>query len=261
MSVRFTSGNVGRLTFEHANRMADATDTVESMPVGDRVATTPIRPDIIVARLTSKAGMTLPPDSYEVWNWVEVGVTGTPSSRSIAPIPKGLTATVFGDMPIGRAVKLAGTARAKDIVALFPMKDETGESWYGFTGNVAGAVGVASLLSIGESQEILSGIYRYQVNPQYIDASGQMLPNPTAPPGIGFNVYELSGRHGQPLVFTNPPSRMTVLGPVTGPVVGVLSSAPDSDPVWTFEAPSPLEPECIEAAPQALQTLLRGNIS
>lgn len=259
MSVRFTSGNVGRLTFEHANRMADAADAVESMPTGDRIATAPIRPDFIVARLTSRAGMTLPPGGHEVWNWVEVGVTGTPSSRSVAPIPKGLTATVFGDMPIGRAVKLAGTARAKDIVALFPMKDETGESWYGFTGQLAIA-SVSSVLKINSALEIVPGIFRYQVTPMYLDASGGMSANTDAPSGPAFNLYELSGYHGQETEFDDPPSRLVADGPVEGPVLGTLASAPGEPTVWAFEAPLPLVPECGGPTPGAEGSALRGGL-
>lgn len=259
MSVRFTSGGVGRLTFEHANRIADATDAIEAMPKGDRIASRRIEPSFIVARLTTKAALTLQPQQYEVWNWVEVGVTGTRAARAVAPIPKGLSAQEMGELPIGRAIKVTGTAKPSDIVVLFPMRDETGESWYAFTGS-GGAVGSAALLAIIGHEEIVPGLFRYNVQPQYINASGSLSPNPTQPAGVAFNVYELSGNHDQPLEFDDPPSRLRVLGPVKGPVVGVLSSDPRGEVVWTFEAPSPLGPECIGPTPGTFGTLLNGGI-
>jgi hypothetical protein len=134
-----------------------------------------------------------------------------------------------------------------------------GRPWFCFSGRSA-AVGAASLLSITGSSEIVPGLFRYQVEPQYINATGGLSPNPTQPAGFAFNVYELSGNHDQPLEFTDPPSRLSVLGPVKGPVVGVLSSDPQGEVVWTFEAPSPLGPECIGPTPGTFGTLLNGGI-
>lgn len=259
MSVRFTSGSVGRLTFEHANRMADAADAVESMPIGDRIATKPIEPTFVVARLTQRSTMTIPSGNYEVWNWVEIGVTGTRQARSVSQIPKGITSNAMGEHPIGRAIKIAGRASPNDLVILFPMKDETGESWYAFVGGL-GMTGSASLLEITGHVELESGIFRYDVSPVYINASGMISPNPMQPSGVAFNVYELSGNHDQPLEFDDPPSRLRVLGPVKGPVVGVLSSEPRGDIVWTFEAPSPLGPECVGPVAGAFGNLLNGGI-
>lgn len=260
MSVRFTSGNIGRLTFEHANRMADATDAVESMPVGDRISTPTVQPDFIVGRLTQKLSLTVPPNDYEVWNWVEIGVTGTAAARSLAPIPRGLTSTIIGESPLGRAINLGGKVQPNDLVTLFPMKDETGESWYAFVGKVMGPV--ATLLGITASTELFPGRYRYQVQPLYINAAGQTSPNPSLPAGFAFNAYELSDRHGQELEFDDPPSKLIVAGPVDGPVVGVLSSDPaSSEIVYVFEAPSPLTPECLGPVPGTFGALLGGNIS
>lgn len=258
MSVRFTSGGVGRLTFEHANRMADATDRVESMTTGDRVVQRRIDPSFIVARLTTKLGFTLPPQKYEVWNWVEIGVVGTRAARSIAQIPKGMTAIDIGESPIGRAIKVAGTCKPSDIVVLFPMKDETGESWYAFTGRPT-VVATTSLLAILEATEVAQGIFSYQVEPRFIDTGRGLTPNTDLPSGVAFNAYEISERHDQPLIFENPPSRMEVIGPVKGPVVGILASAPDQPTVWMFEAPSPLRPVCGGPVPGAFGQLLNGG--
>ena len=258
MSVRFTSGNVGRLTFEHANRMADATDRVESMPTGDRVVERRIDPNFIVARLTTRLGFTLPPQKYEVWNWVEVGVTGTRAARSVAPIPKGMASIDIGESPIGRAIKIAGTSKASDIVVLFPMKDETGESWYGFTGRPT-VLATTSLLRIIQAVEVSEGVFSYQVEPVFIDTSRGLTPNTDLPAGVAFNAYEISERHDQPLIFDNPPSRMEVIGAVKGPVVGILASAPDQPTVWVFEAPSPLRPVCGGPVPGAFGQLLNGG--
>lgn len=260
MSVRFTSGNVGRLTFEHANRMADAADAVESMPTGDRIATVPIRPDFIVARLTSKAGMTLPPDNFEVWNWTEMGVTGTRQSRVVAPIPKGLVSSQIGEMPIGRAIRLAGSARVKDIVTIFPMKDQTGESWYGFVGRPELPQSMTSVLQIIDAIEIAPKVWKYMLRPVYMDDQGNFSTNPLFVESYGYNLYEVSGLHGQGLQFSNPDGRLVVEGPVSGPVLGIVASAPDQPVVWAFEAPLPLKPTCGGPTPGAQAMILRGGL-
>lgn len=258
MSVRFTSGGIGRLTFEHANRIAEATDRVAGIPVGGNVASEKIRPVFIVARLVQKTSQTFGPEDYEVWTWSEIGVNGTPSSRTLGPIPKGLASTDFNN-GLGRAVCMYGTAKPLDNVVLFPIKDVTGETWYAFAGSLTPS-GVTSVLQIQSAFELAPGYYRYQVTPIYMAMDGSFTPNANLPSGPAFNLYELSGWHGQKATFTDPASTLVPDGPVTGYVLGVLSNEPDDDVAWAFEAPLPLRPECDEPTPGVQDAALRGGL-
>lgn len=258
MSVRFTSGGIGRLTFEHANRIAAATDRVGGMPVGSNVPSDKIRPDFIVARLVQKTSQTFGPEDYEVWTWSEIGVNGTPSSRTLGPIPKGLSSNDFSDA-LGRAVCMYGTAKPLDNVVLFPMKDVTGETWYAFAASLT-PVGVTSVLQIDSALELVPGVYRYQVTPKYMSKDGSLTPNENLPSGPALNLYEWSDWHGQDRTFTDPASTLSHDGPVTGYVLGVLSNEPGGDVAWAFEAPLPLRPECDEPTPGAQDSALRGGL-
>lgn len=264
MSVRFTSGGVGRFGFDEANATLDAADAIVGR-FGD--AGKPQRvemPKPIVARLGTDLGDQMfepgPGDiRFRVWNWQQVQVGQGSTRKRIEVAPNGKKSIKFGDMPSGRAVQLGGTAQVGDTVILFRIMASDGRPWFCFAGR-AGAVGSAALLAIIGHEEIVPGLFRYNVQPQYINAGGSLSPNPTQPAGVAFNVYELSGNHDQPLEFADPPSRLRVLGPVKGPVVGVLSSDPRGEVVWTFEAPSPLGPECIGPTPGTFATLLNGGI-
>jgi hypothetical protein len=264
MSVRFTSGGVGRFGFDEANATLDAADAMVGR-FGDAGKPQRVQmPKPIVARLTTDLGdQMFEPGAanvrFRVWNWQQVQVGQGPKRKRIEVAANGKQSTKFGDMPAGRAIQLGGTAQVGETVVLFRIMSSDGRPWFCFSGRSA-AVGAASLLAITGTSEIVPGLFRYQVEPQYINASGALSPNPTQPAGVAFNVYELSGNHDQPLEFDDPPSRLRVLGPVKGPVVGVLSSDPRGEVVWTFEAPSPLGPECIGPTPGTFGTLLNGGI-
>ncbi|MDH4139055.1 MAG: hypothetical protein OEV43_00595 [Coriobacteriia bacterium] len=264
MSVRFTSGGVGRFGFDEANATLDAADAMVGRfgDYGKRQRIEIPRP--IVARLTEDLGdQMFEPGTgnvtYRIWNWKQVQVGQGAKRKRIEIAERGKQATKFGDSPAGRAIQLGGTAAVGETVILFRMMAKDGTPLFCFSGRSA-AIGAASLLAITGTSEIVPGMYRYEVAPQYINASGFLSPNPTQPIGVAFNVYELSGNHDQPLEFDDPPSRLRILGPVKGPVVGVLSSDPRGDVVWTFEAPSPLGPECIGPTPGTFGTLLNGGI-
>lgn len=259
MSVRFTSGGIGRLTFEHANRIAAATDRVGGMPIGSSIQSDKVRPDFIVARLVSQTSQTFGPSGYKVWTWTEIGVNGTPASRSIGSISKGLASTDFPE-PLGRAVCIYGTGSPLDHVVLFPLKDVTGETWYAFVGTVT-AVGTTSVLSLAEGPiETSPGVYRYQATPVYMNTTGTPTPNPNLPSGPAFNLYEYSNWHGQPRSFDSPPSTLVPDGPVLGYVLGVLANNPSDSVVWAFEAPLPLRSQCGEPPASVVGNALRGGI-
>lgn len=259
MSVRFTSGNVGRLTFEHANRMADATDAVESMPTGDRIAIAPIRPDFVVAFLTERIGgkwfaTGANRREYRVFNWAELGVSGQAPSRKLTQVDRGLFSNSFGNMPNGRAVQLGGAAEVGDIVTVFPLKEINGENWYGFVGREY--ANPSSMLTILGAAPNGKNRWLYTVQPVYWDGSART----DLPGGLAVNAHELSVMHGQRNSFANPDARIEIEGPVQGPVVGSLASRPASSTAyWAFDAPNPIIPECIEEAPQ-IEQLLKGGL-
>lgn len=264
MSVRFTSGAVGRFGFDEANATLNAADAMVGRfdDHGKPLKVEP--PKAIVARLTQDLGTNFfdagpQGTEYRVWNWVQIQIAKPSPKRKIQTAPNGKQAIKFGETPTGRAVQLGGRAMVGDHVILFRLMAEDGSVWFCFTGKPA--VNGGTLLAITGADELSPGRYRYQVQPIYINAAGVTSPNPNLPSGFAFNTYELSGRHGQPLEFDDPPSRMSVIGPVDGPVVGVLSSDPElSQIVYAFEAPSPLEPDCIGPVPGAFGSLLGGNL-
>lgn len=265
MSVRFTSGGVGRFGFDEANSTLNAADAMVGR-FGDHGKPLKVEPPkAIVARLTKDLGprfFEAGPQGieYRVWDWVQIQISEPNPKRKIQTALKGKESVKFGEMPTGRAVQLGGRATAGDHVILFRLMAADGEVWFCFTGKPA--INAGTLLSITAAAELSPGRYRYSVTPIYINANGGTSANPNMPAGVAFNTYEISGRHGQPLEFNDPPSLMRVIGPVEGPVVGVLSSDPRiGETVYTFEAPSPLKPECIDEAPPALTALLRGNIA
>lgn len=267
MSKRFTSGGVGRFTFETANRLLDAADRVDGInnpePRGPFIT-----PQVhILARLTQQVdGSFFAPASgyaFKVWAWSSLRVTSNSDTGRAIGFNGSSSSDLFDDTTKGLAVCLAGASAAGDRVNLFLLPnagsgDVSRERWYAFVGNVTSG---AALLDITGSTELFPGRYRYQVQPLYIDAAGNTVSNPNLPAGFAFNAYELSGRHGQELEFDDPPSKLIVAGPVAGPVVGVLSSDPEStEIVYVFEAPSPLTPECLGPPPAALGSLLGGNV-
>jgi hypothetical protein len=251
VTKRFTSGGAGRFTFDVANRALDAAERAEANPYSQEKVPRLFEPRPIVARLLTDRGTTYfqagaNGQIYRVFDWEEIGSRPSGASRVVGTLASTVRSDAFGTLPRGRAIALGGQAATGDIVTLFRMQDETGEGWYGFVGKTTAstATGAASVLNITSSTEILPGRYRYQVTPIRIDAAGQSSPNPGFASGVAWNLYELSDRHGQELEFDNPASRLIVAGPVEGPVLGVLSSAPGDPVTWCFEAPQPLEPEC-----------------
>ena len=264
MSVRFTSGGVGRFGFDEANSTLDAADALVGRfnDNGKLLKVEP--PKAIVARLTQDLGTSLfdsgpQGTKYRVWDWVQIQISEPGPKRKIQTALNGKESVKFGEMPTGRAVQLGGRATAGDHVILFRLMAADGEVWFCFTGKPA--INAGTLLSITAAAELSPGRYRYRVTPIYINANGGTSANPNMPAGVAFNTYEISGRHGQPLEFNDPPSRMRVIGPVDGPVVGVLSSDPRiGETVYTFEAPSPLEPDCIGQVQGAFGSLLGGNL-
>jgi hypothetical protein len=258
MSIRYTSGSVGRFTFTQANRLSDAADAIESRqfeaPQVERRGAKPI-----VAVLTSRASGSwfgAGSNTREVWNWSEAGVVLVGGSRRVSAYPDGMKSVEFGEMPNGRAVMLSGTAKPGDIVTLFPLLDDTQEPWYAFVGRQV-VTGQTSMLRLTGYQDLGEGWYTYQVQPIYWPDDDRT----DMPSGIGYNLYERSDRHGQRLTFNNPDARLMVEGPVQGPVFGVIASAPLVTPVvWVFDVANPLTVECLTDVPQLIEQTLRNGI-
>jgi len=265
MSVRFTSGGVGRFGFDEANATLDAADAMIGRFSDLGKHHSPEQPRPIVARLTQDLGESLFEPGpkgikYRVWNWSQVQIGQGPTKKRIEQAPNGKTSQKFGDLPIGRAVQLGGAAIVGETVVLFKMMASDGRPWFAFNGRQV-SVGTSTLLSLQEEPtEISPGKYRYLAQPIYINESAQTALNTAMPVGVAFNVYELSELHGQEVEFDNPPSRMLRDGPVKGPVVGVLANDPTMPPVYVFDATAPLIPECGGPVPGAFGNLLGGNL-
>lgn len=262
MSVRFTSGGVGRFGFDEANATLNAADAMVGRfdDHGKPLKVEP--PKAIVAKLTQDLGPNFfdagpQGTEYRVWNWVQIRIAKPSPKRELQTAPNGKQAVKFGEIPTGRAVQLGGKANVGDHVILFRLMAEDGSVWFCFTGKPN--VSISSVLKIDSATEMVPGIYRYQVTPQYITDGGGLELNPNADAGPAFNLYELSQYHGQETEFADPPSRLVPDGPVEGPVLGTLASNPNGPIIWAFEAPLPLKPECGGPAPGGEGSALRGG--
>lgn len=255
MSVRFTSGGVGRFGFDEANATLDAADAmVGRFNDAGRPITLP-QPKPIVARLTQDRGdefFAPTPDgaTFRVWDWEQVHVKSGPPQRQIVKAPNGKASLSFGESPNGRAIQLSGSAKVGDIVVLFKlMTDETKRSWFVFSGLVGS--GIASLLEITgsepRSEDEQAPSWIYTVKPVQLTPSFGLIDNPTLPEGQAINLYEYGSiwGHGQRLQWPeNPTSRMVAFS-VKGIVHGVLSNTIGSTGIWAFEATCPMRPVCI----------------
>lgn len=261
MSRRFTSGGVGRFGFEEANATLAAADAMVGRYFDPGKLETQNVPKPIVARLEQDLGATMfekgpKATLYRVWNWSQVRVGDSPTKKQIELAPNGKTSQKFGDMPLGRAVQLGGTASVGDTVVLFRIMSSDGKPWYCFPGRPV-VTGQTSMLRLTGFQDNEGGWYTYQVQPIFWpdDIRDDL------PAGIGYNLYERSDRHGQRLSFNNPDSRLMVEGPVQGPVFGTIASVSGSPQVvWVFDAPNPLTVECLTDVPQLIEQTLRNGI-
>lgn len=265
MSVRFTSGGVGRFGFDEANATLDAADAMVGRFNDAGKPINPTQPKPIVARLTQNHGASSfhpgPKNAqYTVWSWSQVAVSIDGSKRRIAPAPNGKTAAKFGDMPSGRAVQLGGKAQVGETVVLSRLMSIDGEPWFCFNGRPDTPTGTSSVLEIIDALEIVPKRYKYTVKPVYMDGQGGFSQNPLFLQGFAFNLYELSDLHGQELEFDDPQSQLRIAGPVEGHVLGIVASAPDQPIVWAFEAPLPLTPVCGGPTPGAEGSFLRGGL-
>lgn len=255
MSVRFTSGGVGRFGFDEANATLDAADAMVGR-FGD--AGKPQRvemPKPIVARLTHDRGEefiapTLEGATFRVWDWEQIHVKSGPSQRQIVAAPNGKESVSYGNLPNGRAIQLSGSAKVGDIVILFRvMTDEPAKSWFVFSGLVGS--GIASLLEITASEPISeneqSPSWLYTVKPVKLTPSLELVDNLTLPQGQAINLYEygVSWGHGQRLQWPENPTSRMIAFKVQGIVHGVLSDTIGSTGIWAFEATCPMRPVCI----------------
>jgi hypothetical protein len=256
MSVRYTGGSVGRFTFAHANRLSDAADSIETrQPESPKQLKFGAAP--IVAVLTSRApgqwfgsGST----AREVWNWTEAGVALVGGSRRITSYARGIDSTEFGEMPEGRAVLVSGTAKTGDIVTLFPLNDETDESWYAFEGKVLASNVLLEIVAYELKEDLSDGpkrVWIYSVQPRKIRYDGivNIEPWDEMKNGFALNTYEISGMlsswgHGQQIEFSNLGTLTP--GPISGYITGTLTDAGSGvdDATYIFEAANPMIPEC-----------------
>lgn len=255
MSVRFTTGAVGRFGFDEANATLDAADNMVGRfkDVGKTINPTQLKP--IVARLTHDYGNeffapTPEGATFRVWDWEQVHIKSGPPQRQIVTAPNGKDSLSFGELPKGRAIQLSGSAKVGDIVVLFKvMTEEIEQSWFVFSGVVGS--GIASLLEItgyeplNENEQTPSWLYT--VKPVKLTPSFGLVDNLALPEGQAINLYEYgqSWGHGQRLQWPeNPTSRMVAFY-VRGIVHGVLSDMIGSAGIWAFEATCPMRPVCI----------------
>lgn len=256
MTKRFTSGGVGRFTFETANRLLDAADKIEQSQLDPHRVPKSDRPNHIVARLTIPYNnlqfeAESPTRTLMAWDWTEVAVVQSATAqlhRSIQFVPGLMQATDFPRPQIrGAAVCIDGQASSGDIVVLHPIKNannydpQVQEVWYAFKGSNKLFSSVPLL--IGNATSIGTRRWRYTVSPQIFDNNGVNASFTEYPEGIAFNTYEaVNFGHGQALNFTSPVSSINV-APCQGMVMGTLL-ATQPNVIYAFEAANPITPQC-----------------
>jgi hypothetical protein len=287
MTKRFTSGGVGRFTFETANRLLDAADRIDALPNGIHVFGGRNRAGNVLARLTTSLGTEYfdadGETSYEVWEWVGIQIMdGDGQSGRKIDDYLAVGSNYYDGATKGLAVCLTGKATINEIVNLFPMtnamsEEMSGERWFGFFGY--DVTGLTTLLKITSAEQIIDGLrYKYSVSPRAFNHLGNAVANVLLPGGIAFNTYEYATEsdgsdwgHGQLRDF--PSGRLSPVA-VRGHVVGVLTQrAKIVDDValpnvYAFEAVMPMSPVC-GASPvpatgfneRAIRTLLEEGIA
>lgn len=275
MSVRFTSGGVGRFGFDEANATLDAADAMvgrfsdHGKPIQSQI------PKPILARLIGPAndeifGSAPTGQRFKVWNWKQVNVAGTVTSRVIHDAPQGKQSVEFGDFPEGRAIQLGGVAGAGSVVLLFRIMSADGSVWFAFTSETGGTT-LLEIIGSELSGAMSSGkrkVWIYTVEMRKAKIAGMdavFEPIAGSQQALAINLYETSGLlgawgHGQQLEFNQ-------LGelepqPIEGYVLGLLTDPGQGSnpPTYVFEASNPMIPECqTEAKPSnAGQFLKRG---
>lgn len=253
MTKRFTSGGVGRFTFETANRLLDAADRVDGIanpePTGPFISSKPT----IVARLvndlqanwfTAELGR-----DFRVWEWNEVSIADDPAdvTRRKMVMQGGAASALHGEQARGYAVCIGGQATLNDIVILHPMRNiatqttlgmRASERWYAFQAPASPDTSV--MLWISSPPSALGGIY--QVRPE-VRVGTQYVAHPFMPAGPAINLYEM-GRHGQKIQFTNPNSSLVQDGFVGGHVIGRPINQPGQPLLYAFDMAYPVRPAC-----------------
>jgi hypothetical protein len=259
MTKRFTSGGVGRFTFETANRLLDAADRIEQSQLDPYRVPKRNKLPHIVARLTIpynnlQFDAESPTRTLMAWDWTEVAVVQSTGpgpellDRAIQFVPGLMQATDFPRPEIrGAAVCIDGQASSGDIVVLHPIINannydpQVQEVWYAFKGSNRLFSSVPLLL--GSSTSIGTRRWRYTVAPQVFDNLGNNTALAEYPAGIAFNTYEaVNFGHGQALNFTSPVSSINV-APCQGMVMGTLL-ATQPNVIYAFEAANPITPQC-----------------
>jgi hypothetical protein len=256
MTKRFTSGGVGRFTFETANRMLDAADRIEQSQLDPSRVPKKNRLPHIVARLTNPYNVAQfdpesPSRTLVAWDWTEMAVVSSAAvllNRSIQFVPGLMQATDFPRPAVrGAAVCIDGQASSGDIVVLHPIINANNydpyvqEVWYAFKGSNRLFSSVPLLIS--QSISIGTRRWRYTVAPQVFDNLGNNTALIEYPAGTAYNTYEaVSFGHGQAVNFTSPVSSIAVSACV-GMVMGTLI-ATDPHVIYAFEAANPIAPQC-----------------
>lgn len=253
MTKRFTSGGVGRFTFETANRLLDATDRVESIANPERRAGFIEPKATIVARLVTDRGANWFTSElgreFRVWEWNEVSIADDPADtvRRKMVMQGGASSALHGDTARGYAVCIGGQAMLNDIVILHPMRniatqttfeERAAERWYAFQAPVPTDATV--MLWITSPPAALGGIY--QVRPE-VRVGTTYVAHPFMPPGPAINLYEM-GRHNQKIVFTNPNSSLVQDGFVGGHVLGRPINQAGQPLLYAFDMAYPVRPAC-----------------
>lgn len=256
MSKRFTSGGVGRFTFETANRLLDAADRIEQNQLDPYRMPKRNRLPHIVARLTNPYNVAeFVPESTSrtlvAWDWAEVAVVSSAdpvAHRAIEFVPGLMQATDFPRPAVrGAAICIDGQGSSGDIVVLHPIINANNydpyvqEVWYAFKGSSRLFSSVPLLIS--QSNSIGTRRWRYTVAPQVFDNLGNNTALVEYPVGTAYNTYEaVSFGHGQALNFTSPVSSISV-APCQGMVMGTLiQTSPTA--IYAFEAANPITPQC-----------------
>lgn len=285
MTKRFTSGGFGRLDFATVNRMLEASDKVEGMPLAPSRQERKSPRDTVIGRLTRieddpLMGGTgriegLPYRNVYLWDWQEIEVVPAAVAGTADPAIKtklyGSGTAILGPRR-GRAFCLNGVGYEGDIVvlhrvssALDPNSTLEPESYWCFyeTHTIPDTfVGLITQYDpTTEEYKVKAHTYDDlggnafwfpQHNSKWLDNRLVRAINLSTQVNIGGTA--VPRHHGQKMTFSppnDPAVQLSTDGHVKGVVTCTLLSSrallaiAGVEPLYGFDVPNPVSPQCI----------------
>lgn len=236
---KYTGGAFGPsgkpLTFDHINRITDATEVVERSVAPKAGAVAGIVRSLVVELLEEEGTIGTRP----YWSWRAVGVSS--GSAAIATQTGLLESSLYDTDQGGYAISLDGGGAAGDVVTIHELPGFDAKRWFVFGGGSASAAVFALQIDTVDGADFP---YTYNVNEGLIDGTGAFVA--TGNTGVMYNLWEYEPfGHGQATTFA---TGTLEYGPLEGTAFGGLSMIDGTVRVYICDVPCPVAPVCSEGA-------------